>query len=161
MKPTQEKEKEKEKNEQPTQEKEKEKKNNEANPGKRKRKKKQRTTNPGKGKKKKKKKRTANPGKRKEEKKKKKRTANLGKRKKKVKSGQKLRLVLFAGPSCVFNYKNAIELWKQSYGNRVIVCQITFLLQVPLFLSYELWKLRIELQKLLIQTGSKVQRCSI
>ena len=61
--------------------------------------------------KKKKKLRTANPRKRKKErKKKKKRTANPGKRKKKVKSGQKLQLVLFAGPSCVFNYKNAIEL---------------------------------------------------
>ena len=31
-------------------------------------------------------------------------------RKKKSQSGQKLRLVLFAGPSCVFNYKNVIEL---------------------------------------------------
>ena len=30
---------------------------------------------------------------------------------KKSQSGQKLRLVLFAGPSCVFNYKNVIELW--------------------------------------------------
>ena len=30
--------------------------------------------------------------------------------KKKSQSGQKLRLVLSAGPSCVFNYKNAIEL---------------------------------------------------
>ena len=29
---------------------------------------------------------------------------------KKSQSGQKLQLVLFAGPSCVFNYKNAIEL---------------------------------------------------
>ena len=41
-------------------------------------------------------------------KKKKNQTANLGK--KKSQSGQKLRLVLFAGPSCVFNYKNDIEL---------------------------------------------------
>ena len=31
-------------------------------------------------------------------------------RKKKKKSGQKLQRVLFAGPSCVFNYKNVIEL---------------------------------------------------
>ena len=44
-----------------------------------------------------------------EEEKKKNRTANLGK-KKKNQSGQKLRPVLFAGPSCVFNYKNVIEL---------------------------------------------------
>ena len=58
-----------------------------------------------------------------------------------------------------FIYKNTIELWvmetELSFG------QTTFLLWVPLFLSYELWKLRIELRKLLIQTGSKVQRCSI
>ena len=39
-----------------------------------------------------------------------------------------------------------------SDGNRVIVCQTTFLLWVPLFLSYELWKQRIELWKLTIQT---------
>ena len=32
-------------------------------------------------------------------------------KKKKKKKGKKLRLVLFVGPSCVFNYKNAIELW--------------------------------------------------
>ena len=44
-----------------------------------------------------------------EEKKKKKRTEQPT-QEKKVKSGQKLRLVLFAGPSCVFNYKNVIEL---------------------------------------------------
>ena len=75
------------------------------------------------------------------------RTANL---KKKSQSDQKLRLVLFAGPSCVFNYKNVIELWimetensqklfsvsvtrnskirELSDKNRVIVCQTTFLL---------------------------------
>ena len=33
--------------------------------------------------------------------------------------------------------------------------QTTFLLWVPSFLSYELWKLRIELWKHLVQTGSK------
>ena len=33
--------------------------------------------------------------------------------------------------------------------------QTTFLLWVPPFLSYELWKLRIELRKHLNQTGSK------
>ena len=107
-----------------------------------------------------------------EKKKKKNRTANLGK--KKSQSGQKLRLVLFMGPSYVFNYKNAIELWvmetensqnvflvsithnskirKLSNGNRVIVCQTTFLLWIPPFFSYELWKLRIELSNLPIQT---------
>ena len=41
---------------------------------------------------------------------------------------------------------------KHSYGNRVIVCQTTFLLWVSPFLSYELWKQRIELWKLAIQT---------
>ena len=134
------------KNEQPTQEKEK------------------KTTN-SQPKKKKKKKTTKQPTQEKE--KKKKRTANLGKRKKKVKSGQKLRLVLFAGLSCVFNYKNVIELWvmetenslfsvsithnsktrELNDGNKVIVCQTTFLLWVLPFLSYELWKQRIELSK--------------
>ena len=39
--------------------------------------------------------------------------------------------------------------------NRVIVCQTTFLLRVPPFLSYELWKLRIELPNLPIQTPPK------
>ena len=42
-----------------------------------------------------------------------------------------------------------------SDGNRVIICQTTFLLWVPPFLSYELWKLRIELWKLWIQTAPK------
>ena len=82
-----------------------------------------------------------------------------------------------------FIYKNTIELWvmetknnqnvfsvfithnskirELSYGNRVMKTelsfgQITFLLWVPSFLSYELWKLRIELRNLLIQTGSKL-----
>ena len=97
-----------------------------------------------------------------EEKKKKRRRRepNSQPRKKKVKSGQELRLVLFAGPLCIFNYKNDIKLWvmetensqnvfsvsithnskirELSDGNRVIVCQTTFLLWVPLFLSYEL-----------------------
>ena len=40
----------------------------------------------------------------------KKKKPNSQPRKKKSQSGQKLQLVLFAGPSCVFNYKNAIEL---------------------------------------------------
>ena len=34
--------------------------------------------------------------------------------------------------------------------------QTTFLLWVPPFLSYDLWKLRIELWKLLVQTGSYI-----
>ena len=42
-----------------------------------------------------------------------------------------------------------------SDGNRVIVCQTNFLLWVPLFLSYELWKQKIELSKNSIQTCSK------
>ena len=113
--------------------------------------------------------------KKKRKKKKKNWTANPEKKgKKNVKSGQKVRLVLFVSPSCVFNYKNAIELWvmetenifwlfsvsithnskirELSDGNRVIVCQTTFLLWVPPFLSYKLWKQRIELWKLAIQT---------
>ena len=42
-----------------------------------------------------------------------------------------------------------------SDGNRVIVCHTNFLLWVSPFLSYELWKQRIELSKQAIQTGSK------
>ena len=86
--------------------------------------------------------------------------------------------VLFVGPLCVFNYNIAIELWvmetensqneflvsithnskirELSNGKRVIVCQITFLLWIPPFLSYELWKQRIELLKNPIQTAPKV-----
>ena len=78
---------------------------------------------------------------------------------------------------CVFNYNIAIELWvmetensqklfsvsithnskirELSDGNRVIVCQTNFLLWVPPFLSYELWKQRIKLSKNSIQTGSE------
>ena len=48
--------------------------------------------------------------KKKKRKERKNRTANP--EKKKSQSGQKLRLVLFVGSSCVFNYKNVIELWK-------------------------------------------------
>ena len=44
------------------------------------------------------------------------------------------------------------KIRKLSDGNRVTVCQTTFLSWVPPFLSYELWKLRIELWKLLNQT---------
>ena len=47
-----------------------------------------------------------------------------------------------------------------SDGNRVMETELsfgqtTFLLWIPPFLSYELWKLRIELWKLLVQTGSR------
>ena len=45
-----------------------------------------------------------------EEEEKKKKPNSQPRKKKKVKSGQKLRLVLFVGPSCAFNYKNVIEL---------------------------------------------------
>ena len=41
-----------------------------------------------------------------------------------------------------------------SNGNRVIVGQTDNELWVPPFLSYELWKLRIKLQKQAIQTAS-------
>ena len=40
-----------------------------------------------------------------------------------------------------------------SDGNRVIVCQTTFLIWVPPVLSYKLWKLRIQLWNLPIQTA--------
>ena len=47
-----------------------------------------------------------------------------------------------------------------SYGNRVMETKLSFgqttcLLLVPPFLSYEVWKLRIELWKHLVQTGPK------
>ena len=89
-----------------------------------------------------------------------------GKGKKKGKGAAELWLV---GPLCVFNYKNVIELWVMETENsqnvflvsithnskirelsdeiRVIVCQTTFLLWVPPFLSYELCKQKIELWK--------------
>ena len=43
-----------------------------------------------------------------------------------------------------------------SDGNRVICSQTDIELWVPLFLSYELWKLRIELRKQIIQTPPKL-----
>ena len=96
-----------------------------------------------------------------EKKKKKNRTANQEKKgKKKSKVVKSYGWVLFVGPLCLFNYNIAIELWametensqnvffvsithnskikKLSDGNRVMTSQITFLLWVPLFLSYEL-----------------------
>ena len=101
----------------------------------------------------KKKNRTANPKK----KRKKEPNSQSRKRKKKVKRRSKVAAV---SPLFVFNYNITIELWvmetensqnvfsvsithnskirELSNGNRVIVCQITFLLWVPPFLSYEL-----------------------
>ena len=46
----------------------------------------------------------------KKKKKKKKPNNQPRRRKKKVKSGQKMELVLFVGPLCVFNYNIAIKL---------------------------------------------------
>ena len=42
---------------------------------------------------------------------------------------------------------NNSKIRELSDGNRVIVRQTNIELWVPLFLSYELWKLRIELRK--------------
>ena len=50
--------------------------------------------------------------KKKKRKEKKERIEQPTQKKKKSQNGQKLRLVLFVGSSCVFNYKNVIELWK-------------------------------------------------
>ena len=47
-----------------------------------------------------------------------------------------------------------------SDGNRVIVCQTNFLLWVPPFLSYKLWKQRIELSKIPIQMGSNLREAT-
>ena len=116
------------------------------------------TNRPNQWKKKKKKKKKNNQtanlgGKKKEKKKKKKRDwiANPEKKEKKKVKGQKLRLSTVCGsPMCV-NYNITIELWVMEtentfcYGNKVIICQTTFLLWVLSFLSYELWKLRIAL----------------
>ena len=45
-----------------------------------------------------------------------------------------------------------------SDGNRVIESQITFLSWIPPFLSYELWKQRYELWKLMNQTPLKLSK---
>ena len=94
-------------------------------------------------------------------------------KKKKSKGGQKLRLWV---PPCVFIYENAIALWVMETENSLWLFsvsitqksenwmmetelsfgQTTFLLWVPPFLSYELWKLRIELSNLVGQTTSKI-----
>ena len=49
-----------------------------------------------------------------------------------------------------------LKIRELSDRNRVMTSQTTFLLWVLLFLSYELWKQRIELSKNPIQTGSKI-----
>ena len=113
-------------------------------------------------------------------KKKKKKEPNSQPRRRKEKKNQKVvkscGWVLFVGPLCVFNYNIAIELWvmetensqnvfsvfithnskirELSNENRVIVRQTDIELWVRPFLSYELWKLRIELRKQAIQTAS-------
>ena len=100
-------------------------------------------------KKKKEKKRTEQPTQRRKEK------------KKIVKSGQKVRLVLFVSPLCVFNYKNAIELWvmetenifwlfsvsithnskirELSDGNRVMETKLSFAKQPFCYGSHHFW----------------------
>ena len=67
-----------------------------------------------------------------EEKKKKKKTKHPTQEKKKNQSGQKLRPVLFAGPSCVFNYKNVIELW-------VMETKLLFAKQTFCYRSHYFW----------------------
>ena len=48
-----------------------------------------------------------------------------------------------------------LKIRELSDGNRVIVCQTTFLLWILPLLSYELWKQRIELSKKTIQMAPK------
>ena len=115
-------------------------------------------------KKKKKKPEQTEPMKKEKKKKEKKKnwTANPEKKgKKNVKSGQKVRLVLFVSPSCVFNYKNAIELWvmetenifwlfsvsithnskirELSDGNRVMETELSFAKQPFCYGSHHFW----------------------
>ena len=93
----------------------------------------------------------------------------MRKKKKSQKAVKSYGWVLFVDSLCVFNYNIVIELWvmenknsqnvfsvfithnskirELNYGNRVIVRQTNIELWIPLFLSYELWKLRIELRK--------------
>ena len=96
------------------------------------------------------------------------------KEKKKVKIGQKLRLVLFVGPLCMFNYNIAIELWvmetensqnvfsvsithnskikELSDGNKVMKTELSFAKQPFCYgfyhfwvMSYENWELSYEI----------------
>ena len=97
-----------------------------------------------------------------------------------------MRLVLFMGPSCVFNYKNVIELWvmetensqnvfsvsitynskirELSDGNKKLeielwLAKLTFFWElrwIPPFFRIELWKLRIKWWELPIQTAPKI-----
>ena len=107
------------------------------------------------------------------EKKKKKANPRKEKKKKKVKRWSKVAVM---GLLCMFNYNIVIELWvmetensqklfsvsithnlkirELSDGNRIIVCQINFLLWILPFLSYELWKQRNEILKTSHPKGS-------
>ena len=104
------------------------------------------------------------------------------KKKGKKKKSQLVKSCCWVGPSCVFNYKNAIELWvmetensqkvfsvsitynskirELSDGNKKLETELWLAKQnffwelrwIPLFLRIELWKLRIEWWELPIQT---------
>ena len=87
-------------------------------------------------------------------------------RRKEKKNGQKVRLTWLVGPPCMFNYQNAIgnwkhlkcvfsfhnswlknhiiEWWKQKLETKLLKSKQPFESWVPLFLSYELWKLEIQ-----------------
>ena len=56
--------------------------------------------------------------------------------------------------SIIYNSK----MRELSDGNIIIVCQTTFLLWIPPFLSYKLWKQRIELPKKAIQMALVILR---
>ena len=83
------------------------------------------------------------------------------KEKKKVKSGQKVQLVLFVGPLCMFNYNIVIELWvmenensqniflvstthnskirELSDGNRLLETKLSFAKQPFCYGSHHFW----------------------
>ena len=78
---------------------------------------------------------------------------------KKSQSGQKLQLVLFAGPSCVFNYKNAIELWVMETKNnqKLFSVSITHNLKIrELSDGTELWKQSYHLPNNLFDIGPTI-----
>ena len=78
---------------------------------------------------------------------------------KKSQSGQKLQLVLFAGPSCVFNYKNAIELWVMETKNnqKLFSVSITHNLKIrELSDETELWKQSYHLPNNLFDIGPTI-----
>ena len=89
-----------------------------------------------------------------EEKKRKKKKKNRTAKKKGKKKSQKWSKVA-AGTVCGSPFVCLITILSLSDGNRVIVCQTIFLSWVPPSLSYELWKLRIELWKQVNQTPPK------